>query len=219
MPSWFNKPDPFGPPPKSQSTLGNIGSNVGAVVRRAQNTINQAANAYQQSAYRPTPTPTPTIYSNSTGNYSRPVAPPSEVPGGVPDINAYLGSDTGYQNQIREFDKALQDFTADVLRRRGSLDSEFGLSKKALEDQRLLDLESIEDDFGARGLLRSGLYAGELGKYEKEYGERQSDLARRNNEAIASLVQEESGFKSQQELKKQAAKEAAVARRAAQYGI
>ncbi len=159
------------------------------------------------------------ISSNSQGQYSRPIAPPVEQPGPVQDINAFLGSDTGYQDQMRQFAQALSDFNADVTRRRGSLDSEFGLSKRAMEDQRIKDLHSLEEDYGARGILRSGLYGKAVGDYEGEYGKRQSDLSRRNTDALGQLDQETGQYKSKQSLAEQAAREAAIARRAAMTGL
>jgi hypothetical protein len=208
MPSWINKPDPFGQPykPPSQGT---------AISNALQNMANSANKIAQRtSAYQPTP-----VYANQVGNYSQPMQVPPQVPGNIQDINAYLGQDTGYQNQVRDYDKALQDFLADVTRRRGTLETEFGLSNKAMDDQRLKDLEALKDDFGARGILRSGLYADEVGNYETEFGQRKSDLSRRNTDALSGLTQEEGSFKSQAELKKNKAREDAIARRAAQYGI
>jgi hypothetical protein len=46
-----------------------------------------------------------------------------------------------------------------------------------------------------------------------------SELERRQKEALAGLSQEEGNYKSQQQLKEQQAKEQAIARRAAQYGL
>lgn len=90
----------------------------------------------------------PRIRSNSSGSYAATPAPPSVPAGGgaVPDINGFLGGDAGYQDQLRQLSKTLNDFNADVGRRRGTLESEYGVSKKALGDQRVLDLDSIEDD-------------------------------------------------------------------------
>lgn len=172
-----------------------------------------AAPAQPAQAYQPYQSQ---ISSNSQGQYSRPIAPPVEQPG---DINAFLGSDTGYQDQMRQFAQALSDFNADVTRRRGSLDSEFGLSKRAMEDQRVKDLHSLEEDYGARGILRSGLYGKAVGDYEGEYGQRQSDLSRRNTDALGQLDQETGQYKSKQSLAEQAAREAAIARRAATTGL
>lgn len=184
----------------------NVASRAGAAARRA------ATTRY-----------TPRIRSSSAGRYSRPVSPPQAMAGPIAgiggDINSYLAGDTGYQQQLRSLAAALSNFTADVTRRRGSLTSEFGLSKKALGDQRVKDLESLEEDYGSRSMLRSGLYGTAVGDYEKEYGERQSDLLRRQNEALATLTQEQSQFGSQQQLSTQAAREAAIRRRAELLGM
>ena len=175
----------------------------------------------QQPIAPPTPNPvsTPRPVSTPTGRYSRPTAPPAAGPGPIPSIDAFLTGDTGYQQQLRQFGQALSDFMADATRRRGSLDSEYGLSQKAMGDQRIKDLKSFEEDYGARGLLRSGLYGSAVSDYEQEFGQRSSDLSRRQQEALAMLSQEQGQYGSQQELQKQAAREAAIRRRAEQFGV
>lgn len=157
--------------------------------------------------------------STPTGRYSRPAAPPVEQPGRVASIEEFLTGDSGYQQQLRQFGQSLADFMADVTRRRGTMESEYGLSKKALEDQRLKDLDMLEDDYGSRGLLRSGLYGKAVGDYEQEFGQRSSDLSRRQQDAMALLSQEQGQFDTQTNLQKQAAREAAIRRRAEQLGI
>lgn len=164
----------------------------------------------------------PPIRSNSSGRYSPPAAVPSGTSGGggaVPDINAFLTGDPGYQQQLRQFMKSLNDYSADADRRKGILGQEHGLSKKALADQRLMDLEGIEEDFSSRGLQRSGLYGEAVGDYEKEYGTRVSDLDRRQQQALQQLIQERSQYHQQNLLQQQAAKEQALRRRAEQYGV
>jgi hypothetical protein len=168
----------------------------------------------------PAPRYTPPVYSNPTGQYnSRPTPVPPSTPGPVPDINAYLGADSGYQGQLAALAKALSDFQADSTRRRGTLESDFAASDKALRGQRDQDLQAIKDDYGARGLLRSGLYGKALGDYETEFNTRIGDLSRKQAEALALLEQELGQFSSQQELAKQQAREAAIRRRAETYGV
>lgn len=176
--------------------------------------------------YRPAPAPAPTppIYANNTGQYSRPTPPPATTPGPVPqlsgnDLEAYLGGDSGYQQQLRQLGQALADFTADSTRRKGVLETDYTTSKKAMDDQRVLDLDMLKDDFGARGLLRSGLYADQVGKYDTEFNTRSSDLQRRQQEALAALTQEQGRFGSQQDLQKQGARESAIRRRAESLGV
>lgn len=175
----------------------------------------QPAPVQQQAPVQPT----------QTGQYVRPVpsnmvpGPINQIQGNAPSIDAFLGGDVGYQGQLRQFSQALNDFLADVTRRRGTLETDFGISKKAGEDQRIKDLDLIEDDFGARGLLTSGLYAKAVGDYETEFNQRMEELSRRQQEALGGLQQEEGTFRSQQQLKEQAAKEAAIRRRAEQFGL
>lgn len=161
------------------------------------------------------------VSAGSSGRYSAPAPPPAARAGGgaIPSIQNFLTKDTGYQQQLRQFAKAMGDFTADVGRRRGSLTSQFGLSSKAMSDQRVRDLEGIEDDYGARGLIRSGLYTDAVGDYQTEYGQRFADLQRQQTDALNQLTQEGSQFKSQNQLQQQAAKEAAIRRRAEQFGV
>lgn len=184
----------------------NIGKPKPAPVQKPKNTQRYVA-------------PSPKISTNSSGNYARPAAPPPAKPGPVVDINAFLNSDAGYQQQLREFAKAMQDFTADVTRRKGNLESDYGTSTKALADQRGLDLKAMEDDFGARGLLRSGLYSDAVGKYNTEYNNRVTDLSNQENQALAALIQEQQQFQSAQDLQQQTAREQALQRRAQQYGV
>lgn len=201
------------------SRTPNILSAPASATQRAATNILGRLQA-PQPQYRPSP-----VVPTNTGRYSQPIAPPAERQGSIPqvqqapNIEAFLGGDTGYQGQLRQFGQALNDFLADLTRRRGTLETDFGTSKKAQEDQRVRDLESLEEDYGSRGLLRSGLYGKAVGDYETEYGQRVSDLSRRQQEALGALQQEEGTFKSQQQLKEQAAREAAVRRRAEQFGL
>lgn len=148
-----------------------------------------------------------------------PASNPGPVQPVVPDMNTFLNQDTGYQQQLRDFANALSLFTADSTRRKGSLESEYGLSAKAMDDQKVLDLDNLEDDYGARGILRSGLYGKAVGDYNTEFNTRRTDLTRRKDEALGLLEQEKGRFTSQQQLQQQAAREAAIRRRAEQYGV
>lgn len=159
------------------------------------------------------------VKSNSTGQYGATPPVPAGGPGNMNDINSYLGGESDYQTQLKQLAKALGDFQADAGRRKGTLESEYGLSKKALGDQRLQDLEGIEEDYASRGMLKSGVYAGAVGDYETEYGQRLGDLDRRQQQALQLLGQEQSQYEQQNFLEQQAAREAAIRRRAEMYGV
>lgn len=161
--------------------------------------------------------------ASSGGRYSAPTSVPSGGQGPiqpvVPDINTFLNQDSGYQQQLRDFTNALAQFNADVTRRKGVLDSDYATSQKAMNDQKVKDLLGLQDDYGARGVLHSGLYGKAVGDYNTEFGNRMTDLGNKETQAVDSLNQESNRFKSQQDLQNQAAREEAIRRRAAQYGV
>lgn len=175
------------------------------------------------AAYKPPATYRPTttrgyISSGPSGKYSRPAAPPAAAPGPI-DPNAWLGADTGYQDQLRQLQLALANFNADVTRRQGDIGTQYESSNKAMQDQKVIDLKNMESDWAGRGLLRSGLYAGAVGDYNKEFDQRIADLLSGRDRSLAQLLQEQNQFKTQQELDAQAAREQALRRRSESLGV
>lgn len=158
-------------------------------------------------------------YTRQASTTRAPSSPPTTGPGPVPDINSFLGGDSGYQDQLKQFANALALFNADVTRRKGGLETDYASSQKAMNDQKLIDLNNLEADYGARGVLRSGLYGKAVGDYNNEFNTRMTDLTTKEKDALAGLDQEKTRFTSQQDLQTQAAREEAIRRRAAQYGI
>lgn len=160
------------------------------------------------------------ITTGSSGRYSKPKksSPPPQTSPGPIDINSWLGGDTGYQDQLRQFAKSLSDFQADYTRRQGNIGTDYATSSKALGDQRVLDLKNIESDYGSRGLIHSGLYGKGVGDYENEYNQRLAGLTTNRDQALTQLLQENSQFSTQQELQKQLAREQALKRRAEGLG-
>lgn len=190
-----------------------IANRQGALARRSN-----PAPTVQQRVQIPRASSRAPLVTNSSGRYSRPSAPPAVAPGPI-DPNAFLGSDIGYQDQLRQFAKALTDFQADVTRRRGDVNTDYASSQKALGDQKVIDLRNLESDFGSRGLLHSGVYGNAVGDYNKEFNQRFSDLTSSRDKTLAQLLQEGNQFSTQQELQKQAAREAALRRRAETLGV
>ncbi len=194
------------------------------VIGTITGTANKVSSAAAQSAAasrRVAPPRTP-IQTGKTGSYkpaSRPASPPTTQPGTIPpSIDAFLGGDTTYQDQVRNFQLGLNNFLADATRRRGTVDSDYASSQKALNDQKVQDLGNLEADYGSRGLAGSGLYGKAVGDYNTEWNNRMGDLTTKQQQALASIQQEQGNYQSQSELQKQQALQDAIARRASKYG-
>lgn len=207
--------DGYSAPTSSANSFGGAimggGPAVSSGPRSAGTTIRSAPKATVSGKYRAQ------AVNRKVG--SAPSSPPTTGPGPVPDINSFLGGDSGYQDQLKQFANALALFNADIGRRKGTLETDYASSQKAMNDQKLIDLDNLEADYGARGILRSGLYGKAVGDYNTEFNTRMTDLGNKQKDALAGLDQETARYKSQQDLQTQAAREAAIRRRAEQYGI
>lgn len=153
--------------------------------------------------------------STSTGGTGT-VAPAAPA---APDLNTFLNQDSDYNNQLAQFANNLAQFMADATRRQGIMESDYGTSKKAMDDQKVIDLDNLEADYGARGVLRSGLYGKAVGDYNTEFGNRSTDLLNKEKQGLGALDQERERYKSQNTLSQQQAREQAIRRRAEQYGV
>lgn len=93
-----------------------------------------------------------------------------------------------------------------------------GLYQKELREQRTRDLSDIADDYAARGIIRSGLYAQKRGDYEKEFGKQLAETNRQKSKQYADIAAERRQFEREQELQKEQARLEAIRRRAARTG-
>lgn len=158
---------------------------------------------------------------------SQGLSAPSGPPGGqagpiqpiAPDIGTFLNQDSDYQNQLAQFANNLAQFMADATRRRGVTESDYNSSKKAMNDQKVIDLNNLEADYASRGVMRSGLYGKAVGDYNTEFNTRSTDLLDKEKQALGQLDQEQGRYNSQNTLQQEQAKQEAIRRRAEKYGV
>lgn len=181
-----------------------------------------------QATRQPQNTPAPPrVVPNNSGNYTRPSPPPVANTGPIqpispprpPDINAYLGHDTTYQGQVRNYNKTLADFLANETQQRNRITGDYGSAKHAMDTQKTMDLGNIQQDYASRGLLNSGLFAQANSDYNTDWLAKLAELTKGRDRSLADLLSQETNFRKEQQLALQAAREAAIQRRAAQYGL
>lgn len=185
--------------------------------------ISGVAGGAKGSTKKPPPRPPIPIGSNSTGHYSTPIPVPQNNPGPiqpvVPSIQQYLGGDTTYQQQLQGFGKSLADFLAAQKLQNSKITQDYASAQRAMNQQKVTDLKDIENDFASRGLLSSGLYAGAVGDYNTDFLDKLGQLTTQEKRSIADLLTQKTNFTSQQNLDKQKAREDAINRRAAKFGL
>lgn len=93
-----------------------------------------------------------------------------------------------------------------------------GVYQRDLADTRKKDLEGVKDDYAARGILHSGIYARKNSDYETEYGKQVAEVTRKKTTGYADIASEARQFNRDQQLQKEQARLEAARRRAAQTG-
>lgn len=93
-----------------------------------------------------------------------------------------------------------------------------GVYQKELRESRTRDTRDIQDDYAARGMIHSGLYAQKRGDYETEFGKQMTEQSRQKSKQYSQLGEENRSFGREQELQREQARLEAIRRRAAKTG-
>ena len=181
--------------------------------RRRQPYVPPAQEPITRTGRMPYAQPGPTA---GGGQMQTIAAAPRPTP---PSESQFLRRDTGYQQALREMKLNMQNFLADQGRQKGSAREQFRTQKTQLGEQRTRDLRDIESDFASRGLLQSGLYAGRLGEYEKDFAGNLKSYQQAYDDFLRQLSAAQQQLRSQQELESERARQEALARRASRYGL
>lgn len=136
-----------------------------------------------------------------------------------PSLAAYLKTDSAYQGSIRGGKRSLADFLGDIGRRRGEAGTQFTQTTASMERDRVQQLADLRDEFASRGLIQSGLYGQEEGNFQKKFTEQSTALQQQQAALLADLLSQEKNYRRENDNASEAAKQDALQRRAAKYGI
>jgi len=171
--------------------------------------------------------------SNNSGQYSGGSTPPPQQGGkmaynsggmyggtpGNPSVNKYLGGDSAYQSQLSQLTKQLEQFKSSNLKQRDYLKQDFGTAQDRMKMQRTDDQERLQSDYASRGMVNSGLYTGAVGDYDKKYQQQLGDLSTDKQRGLSDLIESLQQYVTGNQSAEQNAKQEAIRRRAAQYGL
>lgn len=143
-------------------------------------------------------------------------APPAPSP---MSINDWLGQDSAYISQKGALAKALADYQAQMGKQQTQYEGGYKNNLRDLGINKTRSMDDQQNDFASRGLLFSGVYGQDASKLVNDFSRRESDLALNRSNWLDNLATDFSNFKDQQQLTEEKAKQDAIARRAAQYGL
>ena len=136
-----------------------------------------------------------------------------------PSLASYLGTDSGYQSAIRGGKRSLADFISELGRRRGEATTSFNQTSASMERDRVQQLDDLRQEFASRGLIQSGLYGEEQGKFQKQFTEQQGALKQQQTSLLADLLSQQKNYQRENDLAMEVARQEALQRRAAKYKI
>ena len=127
--------------------------------------------------------------------------------------------DPTYKQQSAFLTQAKKDYLAQQLSNKTFYDTNYTYDTTTMANNRKAAFGDNQNDYAARGMMNSGLYADALTKHNNEWTQKrnQLDLARR--QYIAGQASDLTNFSAQQKLTETQAKQEAAARRALKLGI
>lgn len=144
--------------------------------------------------------------------------------GGPPKVNRpslgdYLSGDSVWQGQKSLFQKTLEDFIVSNNQQKGRVNEDFDIAMDRLGEEREDSLDFMESDFGARGILNSGLYGGAVADYNDDFQDVVGDLNLDKTRTLEDLINELAMFQNSLQAQEQSAQQEAVRRYAEQFGV
>ena len=164
----------------------------------------------------PPPPPAPPPGMPTSSGTVESVTPPSPKP---PGISAWLAGDEAFQAAQRGSQRTLSDLLSDLTRRRGETDTAFDQTRETAERGRDLGLDRMLQEFASRGMIHSGLFGQEQGRFQEDF---QRDMERREQQRgmiLADLLAQETNAKRQQENAMEVARMEALNRRAQRFNL
>jgi hypothetical protein len=117
--------------------------------------------------------------TSSNNRYSPPSPAPSFGSGTVPSVaspsprpqsvSQFLSGDDIYQQAVRGGKRTLQDFLSELTRKRGEAKTNFTQTQEQMETDRVRQMEQLRDSFASRGLIHSGLFGQEQGRFQEDF--------------------------------------------------
>ena len=185
----------------------------------------KSAPAPRYVAPRPAPysPPRPSVGNTSSGAIRASVPAPRPMPAPVAPKqltdNEWLAGDTSYQQQNSAYEKALQDYAAQMSGEQGKYNAEYNAGVDKMGVDRGLAQTSLEDDYASRGLINSGVYGDAVNKFQNEWDTRGADLSRAKEAYMNDLLTGQQNFGQEQGQYLQKAKQDAMNRRADKYSL
>lgn len=188
--------------------------------------IGDGSGIYENPIAPPRPGPPikpgPPAWGNPVTDTGKPLPhPPGKKPPAKPPsaLDKWLAGDTTYQQQLAEFNQEKQAYNQNYTNTKDQIGQNFNSTQRSMNNQANLDRMNQQYDFAGRGVLSSGAYATALDQYNTQFQNNIANLVQGENQQNTTNNTNLNNFLRQLTLQQDAAKQDAIARRAALLGI
>lgn len=122
--------------------------------------------------------------------------------------------DSEYLAQVNALNRALNSYKSGMNAQKTRLGTDYSVNTRDLGEQKTRDLSDIENDFAARGVVRSGVYGSRVGDYNKEYNQQVEGLTRSRDRTMQDIGTGYRNFNDEQAQLREQARLTAIKRRA-----
>lgn len=147
-----------------------------------------------------------------------PPPPPPKRPAAL-NATDWLQGDSGYQDQMSEYDRAAATFLARIKKEKEQFNLDNDVAVKGNSRNRGVALQDNADDFAARGMMNSGLFDQESQELTGRFNEQDSLLARILQRQIGDADDRLADNRTEIQLGRGNAKRQALARMAAKQAL
>ncbi len=88
-----------------------------------------------------------------------------------------------------------------------------------MERDRVNQLDALRQEFASRGLIQSGLFGEEQGKFQQNFTDQMNTLGQQQSGLLNDILSQEQNYRRESDLALEQAKQEAIARRAAKYKL
>lgn len=172
-----------------------------------------AAPAYQAPVYQAP------VYQQSyaaPAAYSPPTMQPAPAPAPPPKPKIseadWLKGDGEYQSQTNEYNRAINEFTSRINKKKKNFDDDYKLGEQATTTNKAQSLAGLGEDFAARGMSYSGVFDQARTEGEDGFKRQLANILTVKNRNVQGADDDLADYKQENELSRGNAKRNALAR-------
>lgn len=131
----------------------------------------------------------------------------------------WLGGDSDYTSQIAEYDRALQSFIDRIAGQKKLFNQDADDALASTGRNQTMSLNSLGEDFGARGLSYSGLFDQSKNQTNERFNESKGGIEKVRSKNLTDATNREEDYRSENSISRKNAERGSLARQAQRQAL